>query len=62
MRTVAISGSTDYGFRWGPMLVERACHIEGRGYSIQIQTEHKVMQIYVSEAGRVIRAYEATER
>lgn len=37
-------GSTDFGFRWGPMLVERLAHIDGRGYVLQVQTGHRKMQ------------------
>ena len=48
----------EFGFRWGPMLVERWTHIEGRGYVLVIQTEHALLQVYVSEAGRVIRPME----
>lgn len=47
-----------YGFRWGPMVVERIAHIEGRGYALNIKTAHQSMQVYISEAGRVIRAEE----
>ena len=47
-----------FGFRWGPMDVIRAAHVDDKGYSLEIVTDHQRMQIYVSEAGRVIRAYE----
>jgi hypothetical protein len=33
-------------------------HVPGKGYSLSIHTEHAEMQVYVSEKGRVIRAYE----
>lgn len=46
-----------YGFRWGPMVVTRLVHIEGRGYALEVKTDHKTMQIFVSEKGRVIKAY-----
>lgn len=38
--------------------VELNLHVPGRGYSISVHTEHAEMQVYVSEKGRVIRAYE----
>jgi hypothetical protein len=47
-----------YGFEWGPMVVERTAHIEGRGYVLTIKTEHKRMQVHVTEAGRKIKPYE----
>jgi hypothetical protein len=47
-----------YGFRWGPLVVERLAHVEGRGYVLAIRTERESMQVYVSEKGRTMRAYE----
>ena len=46
-----------YGFPWGPLTVTRLAHVEGRGYSLEIRTEHQSMQVYVSEKGRKIQAY-----
>lgn len=51
-----------YGFLWGPMEVERSCHVEGRGYALTIRTDHQEMQVYVSEKGRVIEAYPVHRR
>lgn len=45
-----------YGFPWGPMIVTRATHVPGRGYVLEIKTEHQSMQVYVSEKGRKIEA------
>jgi hypothetical protein len=53
---------TQYGFRWGPMEVERLVHVEGRGYALEVKTEHASMQIYVSDKGRKIKAYPVRER
>jgi hypothetical protein len=53
---------TQFGFRWGPMHVERLAHIPGRGYSIGIRTEDKDLQIYVSEKGKKIEAMEVRNR
>lgn len=54
-------GPTRYGFRWGPMLVERMAQIEGRGYVVSIRGPKGYsgpeVQVYVSEKGRSIRAY-----
>jgi hypothetical protein len=53
---------TDFGFDWGPMRVQRLAHIEGRGYVLEIATDAKVMQVYVTEAGRKIEPYPVRER
>lgn len=45
---------TPYGFAWGPMRVERAASIEGRGRILLITTLHAEVQVYVSEHGRRI--------
>jgi hypothetical protein len=55
-------GSTRYGFDWGPMSVERLCHIDGRGYVLTIRTEHQEMQVHVTEAGRKIKPYPTRPR
>jgi len=47
-----------FGFEWGPMRVVRAVHIEGRGRVIVVATDHAEMEVFVSEKGRKIRAYE----
>lgn len=47
-----------YGFNWGPMKVERLAHIEGRGYVVQVSTDHMQVEVYVSEKGQKIKAYE----
>lgn len=46
-----------YGFNWGPMKVERLIHVEGRGYVLEIRTEHATVQIHVTEKGRKIKPY-----
>lgn len=55
-----VSGPRDeawcYGFRWGPMVVERLAHIDKRGYVLNIKTEHQSMQVYITEKGRKIEA------
>lgn len=52
---------TQYGFDWGPLSVERVAHIEGRGYVVSVRGPRGYsgpeVQVYVSEAGRVVRAY-----
>lgn len=54
-------GTTQYGFKWGPLDVERVAHIEGRGYVVSVRGpkgyEGPEVQVYVSEGGRVVRAY-----
>jgi hypothetical protein len=46
-----------YGFRWGPMTVERLAHIDKRGYVLQIKTDHQSLQIHVTEKGYKIKTY-----
>ncbi len=41
-----------------PFWVEMNLHIPGKGYSLSIHTDHAEMQVYVSEKGRKIQAYE----
>lgn len=48
---------TDYGFLWGPMEVLRVAHVEGRGYVVEVRTEHAKLQVYVTEKGRRVEAY-----
>ena len=50
-------GFSPYGFRWGPLEVERTAYVPGRGYVVTIQTEGVAMQVYVSERGRVVRSH-----
>ncbi len=56
-----MSGSTQYGFNWGPVVVERVAHIEGRGYCISIRSSEdysgQEVQVLVSEKGRRVTAY-----
>ena len=54
MSTAAV---TSFGFDWGPMKVERAAHIEGRGYVLMVKTEHARLEVFVTEAGRKIKTY-----
>lgn len=54
---VELNELTDYGFTWGPMELTRICHVEGRGYVLEVKTDSKNLQIYVSEKGRSVRAW-----
>lgn len=45
-----------YGFDWGPMSVTRLAHIEGRGYVLEVTTDHARLQIHVTEKGRRVTA------
>lgn len=53
--------NTQYGFEWGPLVVERVAHIEGRGYVVSIQGPRGYdgphVQVLVSEKGRSITAF-----
>lgn len=50
-------GLTEFGFRWGPMEVSRMAHVEGRGFVIGVNTDHRRCQLYVSEGGRSVRLW-----
>ena len=53
-------GQTQYGFDWGPVVVERIAHIEGRGYCVTVKTAKPggpEVQVLVSEKGRRVTAY-----
>ena len=56
-----MSGETQYGFNWGPVVVERVAHVEGRGYCISIRGsegyEGQEIQVLVSEKGKRVTAY-----
>ncbi len=45
-----------------PFWVTLNLHLPGKGYSLSVHTETLEMQIYVSEKGRVVRAYEPREK
>lgn len=45
-----------------PFWVTMNLHLPGKGYSLSIHTDHVEMQVYVSEAGRVIRSYEPRKK
>ena len=47
-----------FGFEWGPMRVVRCTHLEGRGRTLLIATDHALLEVFVSEKGRKIRTYE----
>lgn len=47
--------NTAYGFRWGPLMVERAARIEGRGYAVTVRTvAGRAVELFVTEAGQRI--------
>lgn len=48
---------TQYGFTYGPATVERVAHVEGRGRTIEVRTDHARIQVYISEKGRKIEVY-----
>ncbi len=48
---------SEYGFEWGPLEVRRVAHIEGRAYVLVVDTGFELLEIYVSEKGRKIRAF-----
>ena len=54
-------GPTRYGFRWGPMLVERATHLALRkgweNFVVSVKTDHHDVEVYVSRTGRSVRVW-----
>lgn len=50
-----------FGFAWGPVVVERIAHIEGRGYCISVRGSDRYdgpeIQVLVSEKGKAVTAY-----
>jgi len=62
MTEAEINGEiTEYGFRWGPMEVERLSEIRGRGYMLGIKAQGARLEIYVSPTGRSVRVYRGGE-
>jgi hypothetical protein len=57
--TAAVS-LCEYGFRWGPMVVDRVAHIDGRGYVVSVRSsagyDGPEVQVFVSEKGRRVKA------
>lgn len=41
-----------------PFWVEMNLHVPGKGYSLSVHTDHIEMQVYVSEKGHNVQAYE----
>ena len=54
-------GLTRYGFRWGPMRVERMSHLalrKGREFfSVSVETDYHHVEVYVSRTGRSVRVW-----
>jgi len=52
---------TEYGFEWGPFIVERAAHIDGRGWYLHVRTTgtKELVEVYTSEKGRSFHAWKS---
>lgn len=50
-------GYTEFGFTWGPAEVTRCCELPGDRRVIQVRTDHKTLDIYVSATGRSVRVF-----
>ena len=49
--------TTQYGFVWGPVEVQRTCELpEGRGV-VLLQTKHVALEVYFSAKGRTLRVF-----
>lgn len=49
---------TQFGFTYGPAIVQRLCHIEGKGRVLEVYTDHARVQLHITEAGRKINVSE----
>ncbi|HET7407350.1 MAG TPA: hypothetical protein VFJ21_09500 [Mycobacteriales bacterium] len=47
---------TDYGFTWGPIEVSRIFEHKGQRV-LQVVTDHRRVEVYVSPQGRSVRVY-----
>lgn len=48
-----------YGFRWGQVDVTRAVELNDKRRVVQVTTDHKSLDIYVSTTGRSVRVFSA---
>lgn len=54
--------STDYGFTWGPLTVERTAIMPSGGHVITVTTStSKQVDIYVSPGGRSLRVFNGAQ-
>lgn len=46
--------TTQYGFNWGPVEIERHCSDKKKGWVIfGVKTKKKTLQVYVTKTGKV---------
>jgi hypothetical protein len=48
---------TKYGFKWGPVEVQRMC-ADGRYHTLLLKTAHREVQVSISPTGRSVRVYQ----
>ena len=46
-----------FGFKWGPMWVTRIARLGTRGRVLQVRTDHRKIEVFVSDKGRSIRVW-----
>ena len=44
----------EYGFEWGPVLVERCIEDANKGWvTLQVTTDKDILQLYVTKTGKI---------
>lgn len=57
-RTRTGEAADRYGFRWGPVDVVRMAEFPNGSYVLQVETDFKTLEIYISKTGRSVRVYD----
>ena len=53
---------TQYGFKWGPMTVERSAEIPNGRHVLTVKTRSQAVEILVSPGGRRIEVWKGGKR
>ena len=53
---------TQYGFKWGPVAVERSAVIQGGRHVLTVSTRSQAVEILVSPGGRRIEVWKGGKR
>ncbi len=52
---------TPYGFKWGPLRVERAMSLPEGRVVLTVKTEYRELNIYATPGGRSLRVFEKSK-